>query len=429
MNKKKIQRLKTFIFEDVWEMDWNALSFLKRLGFGFVRVCFIVVRGFGRDNCPLHASALTYITLMSMVPLIAMMFSVAKGFGAGEMLENLLMEQAAQLPQNITEFVIRMMEYVEKTNFGVLGAVGVLLLFYTVVATMGQIERSFNAIWGVHTDRNFFRKFSDYVSVLLVVPLLILAAISINASLSANAFILFLQQKVPYFAHLYQALASLTGTLFVWVAFTFIFIFMPNTQVRFFPAVMGGVVAGILWQLVQWGYIHLQIAVATYNAIYGTFASIPIFLAWLYLCWLIVLFGCEVAFAVQNFRTYEEESLSLKANQSTREALAIAMLSNLAQHFQKEKGPWSLETFSGQRQIPIRLARDIFHNLIEEKLILETDGKSAHLVPGKPLEKINIDAVLKALRGVPTAKLLKKINLPHYNEKTSLKELSQTKEG
>jgi len=423
-----IQKARKFIFEDLWELDFNALSFIKKIFFGLIKIVFIVVRGFSRDKCPLHSSALTYISLMSMVPLVALMLSVAKGFGAGERLNAIIAEQTAQLPENVTDFINKMLGYVENTNFGVLGAAGVALLFYTVIIMMGKIERSFNSIWGIHLERTFFRKFSDYLSILLVVPVLILAAASLNASLNANTFLLYLQETVPYFATIYQSLAKFTGTMAIWIAFTFIYIFMPNTNVRFVSALTGGIVAGTLWQWLQWASIHLQIGVAKYNAIYGTFSSVPIFLAWLYLCWLIVLLGCEVCFAVQNFKTFEEESIALKANQSTRESLAIALLTHMARNFQAGGGPWNVEEYASQFRIPIRLVRDVVRQLIESKIILRASEKPSGIVPGLPLEALKIKDILTSMRGVTTMSVMKKINPLHYNGETTLKELAETKE-
>lgn len=424
-----IEKAKKFIFEDLWEIDFNALSFLKKVLVGSLKVSFMVVRGFSRDNCPLHASALTYITLMSMVPLVALMFSAAKGFGAGQKLRELVTQNISQMPENVQEFITNLLGYVENTNFGVLGAVGVLLLFYTVIVMIGKIERSFNTIWGVREERTFFRKFSDYISVLLIVPILIIAATSINATLNSNTFILFLQAKVPYFAALYQSVAGITGIVFVWVAFSFVFMFIPNTKVKWVSALVGGIVAGTLWHMLQWAYISLQVGVAKYNAIYGTFASVPIFLAWLYLCWLIVLFGCEVSFALQNYKTYEEESHSLKANQSTRESLAISLMFYMSKHFEGGKGAWNYVQFSLERQIPIRLVRDIIHRLHESSIVMATDNSNSDLVPGRPLEVLKVKDILAAMRGVPSNAIGKKVDHPNYTEETTLKELSQLKEG
>jgi len=421
--KPSIAKAKKFLIEDLWNIDFNALSFLNKISFGFLKVCFIVVRGFGRDKCSLHASALTYISLMSMVPMIALMFSAAKGFGAGQKLRDTILNNLSQMPENVQVFIQNILGYVENTNFGVLGAVGVLLLIYTVIAMMGKIERSFNAIWGVHEERTFFRKFSDYISVLLIVPILIVAATSINASLSSHAFILFLNEKVPYFSNIYQSIASLAGIVFVWIAFSFVFLFIPNTRVKPLSALVGGVVAGTLWHLLQWAYIHLQIGVAKYNAIYGTFASVPIFLAWLFLCWVIVLFGCEVSFAFQNYKTYEAESLSLRANQSTRESLAISFMTQMARHFELGKGPWDFVAYSQEQQIPIRLVRDVMHELVLAQIVLTVDGSSSKLVPGRPLELLQVKDVLSALRGVPSQAVIKKMATPKYNEETTFIDL------
>lgn len=416
-----LERLKKFVFEDLWELDFTPLPLLKRTALGLLKVCFIVFRGFSRDRCSLHAAALTYITLIALVPLIAVMFSAAKGFGAGQKLQEAISGYIASMPPNVQEYIQTMLQYVENTNFGMLGAIGVALLFYTVVGTLGKVESSFNQIWGVKVERSFFRKFSDYVSVLLVVPILIMTATSINATLSSHRFLIWLSQQTPLFAMLYEHLAGLTGTLFVCTAFTFIFMCMPNTRVRFLPALAGGVVAGTLWQLLQWAYIHLQIMVSSYNTIYGTFASVPIFMVWLFVCWQIVLFGCEVSFAGQNYRTYENESVALKANQATREALALSLMVEAGKQYAAGSGAWNPAEFSEQHKIPIRLVRDVVHQLAQAKMLFSADGTDARLVPARPLESIQVGDILNAMRGVPAESLIKKLGPPALASEVSLK--------
>ena len=239
------------------------------------------VEGFINNNDLLRASALTFTVALSIVPMLALAFSAVKGFGGAERLQPLV-EQYLGLGSSGSQ----LMGYVEKVNAAALGSAGGAFLLITVISTMGTVEQALNTIFNVPQSRGYFRKFSDYLSVLFTVPFLIVAALGFTAvfSVRISAFP-FVTQLLPY--------------LFVWAGFFFLFVFFPYTKVRYGPALIGSFVTAVLFQLAQWGYVRFQVGVANYQAIYGAMATLPIFLVWIYIAWSIILFGAELTASIQ----------------------------------------------------------------------------------------------------------------------------------
>ena len=244
-----------------------------------LKIGYTVVRRFIADKCQLRAFALTYVTLLAIVPFLALIFSMSKAFGAFDPVRSIVLEKAVVTQEIVTKII----DIAGKTSLKTLGIVGLGFLIWTLILVLGTIERSFNDIWGIKRSRNIFRKFTDYLGVILICPILALCATGVNAFLSNSGLVL---RMAPY--------------LSMWLVFTFIYMFMPNTKVKFSSALTAGIIGGTLWQFAQWGYIHFQIGVSRYSIIYGTFASIPVFLIWLHISWLIVLLGAEISFVYQN---------------------------------------------------------------------------------------------------------------------------------
>jgi membrane protein len=239
------------------------------------------VEGFLYNNDLLRASALTYTVALSIVPILALAFSVVKGFGGAERLRPLV-EQYMGLGAGSSQ----LMGYVENVNAAALGSAGGAFLLLTVISTLGAVEAALNTIFNVPQSRSYFRKFSDYLSVLFTVPLLIVAALGVTAMFSVRiSQFPFVTQLLPY--------------LFVWAGFFFLFVFFPYTKVRYVPALIGSFVTAVLFQLAQWGYVRFQVGVANYRAIYGAMATLPIFLVWIYIAWSVILFGAELTASVQ----------------------------------------------------------------------------------------------------------------------------------
>ena len=239
------------------------------------------VEGFISNNDLLRASALTFTVALSIVPILALAFSAVKGFGGAARLRPLVEQYLGLGPSSS-----QLMGYVENVNAAALGSAGGAFLLITVISTMGTVEQALNTIFSVPQSRSYFRKFSDYLSVLFTVPFLIVAALGVTAVFSVRiSHFPFITQLLPY--------------LFVWAGFFFLFVFFPYTKVRYGPALIGSLVTAVLFQLAQWGYVRFQVGVANYRAIYGAMATLPIFLVWIYIAWAVILFGAELTAAVQ----------------------------------------------------------------------------------------------------------------------------------
>ncbi len=254
----------------------------RRVALRAWRVVNRAIEGFIGNDDLLRASALTFTVALSIVPILALAFSAVKGFGGAERLRPLVERYLALGGSGASQ----LMTYIENVNAAALGSAGGAFLLITVISTMGTVEQALNTIFNVPQSRSYFRKFSDYLSVLFTVPFLIVAALGFTAVFSVRI------SHFPLVTHL-------APYLFVWAGFFFLYVFFPYTNVRYRPALIGSFVAAVLFQIAQWGYVGFQVGVANYHAIYGALASVPIFLVWIYVAWAIVLFGAELTASIQ----------------------------------------------------------------------------------------------------------------------------------
>jgi len=394
----RLGRLREFLVSGLWE-EIQTQGRLRRAGLAVVRVGNLAVRGFLADRCLLHATALAYATMLSLVPLLAFAFAVAKGFGIQEQIkpvvENWLVANQKQVGEEIVKFINNTLEYVRATRMSIFGAIALLLLVWTVIKVLGTIERSFNQIWGVQRSRTLVRKFTDYISVLVVSPMLLLAGMSATAALKGSE----LARATLAALSLGSLIEFVLTYVTTWVALMAAYLFMPNTRVRLRAGLAGGVVAGSLWQLAFWLYTTVQFGVARYNAIYGTFAALPIFMIWLYLSWVIVLFGAEVAWATQNLGRWWEEQRSAGVSFAAKEELAVRLMTALAARFHRNGQALSLEELSERIKAPARLIAEVLAPLVEAGLCVEVVSRdSARYQPGRALDTITPADVVAAMR-------------------------------
>ena len=367
--------------EGIWEIELHSLSRLKRLGINFARVVFLVLKGFQDNECPLHASSLTYISLMAIVPILALALAILRGLGAGDWAEQRIIQSVVAMPDQFQDFVINMFTYVKNTNFATLGGIGLLFLLWTVVQVLGRVEMSFNRVWGVTLHRRMLRKFSDYLSIVMVVPILMVAATTINATLSNLALVQLLQERFGYARFLYSWFLSFLPLLATWTAFVFLYKLMPNTRVLTMPAVVSGIIGGSLWVGWQGLYIELQIGISRYNAIYGTLASVPIFLFWLYISWWIILLGAEIGFALQNYSTYKMEQKAHEASTHSRIMLALAIMSHAAQSMMINVPKFEINTYAHIHRVPVRLLQEVVEALVKANLLADvSDGEGRYVL-------------------------------------------------
>ena len=303
-----IKKVARFISHDMWRIRAKRLSKPKSLSLRALRIFMLSLNEYNRDKCSLHASALTFFSLLSIVPVFAMAFGIAKGFGLETMLHERLMAVDGQ--QEILQKVVQFSEsMLQNTKGGLIAGVGVVLLFWSVINVLQNIEKSFNHIFAVRKERTLTRKLADYMTIMLICPILVILSGSVTVFIStqiANIVHQSGQAGALIGPHVLKLLRLLPYVIF-WLLLTFLYIVMPNTRVKIKSAFYGALVAGTLYQLVQVLYIKSQMVASNLGAIYGSFAALPLFLTWLQLSWQIVLYGAELAFAHQNEETYEFE--------------------------------------------------------------------------------------------------------------------------
>ncbi|RMF23213.1 MAG: YihY family inner membrane protein [Deltaproteobacteria bacterium] len=394
---RAVERLARLLFEELWAAGSGGASRFRRFLVGVGRVCFITVEGFYQDLCMLRASALAFASLLGLVPVLAVAFAVLRGLGwSGERLESLILGRATILSPEAIRIIV---SYIDHTNFAGLGVIGGSLLFVTVISLLTNVEMSFNAIWGDVPARPLLRRVSNYLAVVVVAPVLLAVATSLTAAVQSSAAVAWLSKlsgvgpTVDYFL-------KWTAAAVVWLLFAFLYIVIPNTKVRLVPALVGGLAAGSVWQLTQWAYIRFQIGVANYNAIYGALAQLPLLMAWFYVSWVIVLFGAEIAFAVQNVAHYSHERRASRASgHALLEYAGVCVARQLALAAHGRAEPPTVESLAVDLDVPVRLVRQIVTALSEAGFVhLSSDSPERCHLSLAP-DRIGIAALLDVLRG------------------------------
>lgn len=288
------ERLKRYFARELWQVDLAAQPKWRRVLLRQAQLWVLVAREFAANRCMLRAAALAFTTLLSIVPLLALMFAILKSFGVQNRLEPLLLEHLAAGSESVATAII---SYIDNTSVGQLGVIGLVFLILSVLSLISGIERSFNDIWGVEETRSIPQRFTNYFSVLTIGPVFVVAAITMTGSLESRTVVQWLLD-MALVGNLLLVLLGILPFVVMWLVFAGLYLFIPNTRVLPRAAVAGGIFSGTLWQLSQWAYVDFQVGVAKYNAIYGALAALPIFMVWLYLAWAIVLLGLEVTYAV-----------------------------------------------------------------------------------------------------------------------------------
>jgi membrane protein len=395
--KNFVGKIRNWFAFSLWQVEEEGLGRIRRFFLRQLQVLVLVYREFLADRCILQASALTYFTLLAIVPLFALTFALLKGFGAQQALEPIILER---LTVGSEEMVTAIIGYIERTNFGSLGVIGLITFLATVVALLTNVEQTFNLIWGAGEARSPFRRFADYFSVLIFAPILLFAAISMTTTLESQIFVQQLME-MAFVGELIYALFRFLPYVAMWAAFIFLYTFMPNVKVQFRAALVGGIFGGTLWQLAQWGYVTFQVGVSRYNAIYGTMAALPILMVWIYISWLIVLLGAEVAYAWQNQKIIRREMREQKINFLNQEMVALSIMMVVARTFLQGEKPWNLQRISEVLSLPPRLTRLTLDELLRLRLLSEVhmaEEEDFAYQPAMSPQQLHVHAIFKALR-------------------------------
>lgn len=367
-----IEKLIQYISEDIWRIPLRELTGARALYIRIMRIVILSLRGYIRDNCLLRASALTFYTLLTIGPVAAMAFGIAKGFGLQSFLQTQLIKNFPG-QQTFVRQVIQWAEtLLESTSGGVIAGIGVVILFYSVIKVLNLIEQSINEIWEITRERSWRRKLSNYLSFILVAPILLILTSSVPVYVTTQ--MLLISQKIAIFGHISPLITNLVKLipygLFVFI-FTFIYLLFPNTRVRWQSGLLAGMIAGTLYLTIQFLYIHFQIAVTLQNPIYGSLAALPLLLIWLQMGWAILLLGAEISFAHQNVDMYEFETDLLKISPYYIRLLSLQVAHLLARRFADGGPPYTASIIAQKLQIPIRLVQRILKNLVTSGLVTD----------------------------------------------------------
>ena len=357
------------------------------------KLLFYTVQGLSSHGTMVRSAALTFYTLMSLVPVVALVFAVVKGFGLAEGLEQNLYEVLPQSPEVIDYVVGFAQKALARTQGGWVALVGVLTLFWAVIKVFGSIEDAFNNIWEVRSTRSAARKYGDYIAVVVVAPILWV----ISSSMGNYAAEILGVAGSPALEVLSRA-----GSLVVaWVMFTFIYVVLPSTKVRFTAALTAGVVAGTAFVLFQCGYVYLQRWMTSYNAIYGSFAALPLFLLWMQISWEILLLGGELSFAYQNVARFDEERESLLVSYDCRRKLMVGVMVLVSRAFRDGRGAVSFSEIRDRLDVPTRIMNNILYTLVQARMLSEirTEGTDYDLeyAPARDISTLRVYDILSAV--------------------------------
>ncbi len=424
------ERLTRFLSHDIWQLAPSAMPLPRRLALRTARFVLAVWRGFVHDDCSLHATALTYYTLMAIVPVLALALSLGRVFGGDELVRAQMqrsltqwlggMQQAAVAETGavatgadarvINAFVAQfqsvaqqLFDQIHSVSFGTLGGLGAVALLWMVVGVLGRVESSFNRVWGVTCGRSLWRKFSDYLFVVLIVPFLITAASTVPVmdmiTHSMGGVAGDTVKTVVGSIFLKKVLVLGFGTL----TFSFLLVFMPNTRVHVWPALAGGALTAVLFS----GWLRLcamlQVGIVKYSALYGGFAMLPILLVWVYTSWQIILLGAEFAFALQNGDTCRMETSAGRASPYTRVLLAVAFCAEAARSVRERGEAFAAEAYALERRVSARLAADVLGDLVREGVLLRVEGGERAYLPCRDLSQMSVADVARIVLhdGVP----------------------------
>jgi membrane protein len=431
--KEKIAEFKQFVTIDIWHTTVTDLPKREAFIVRFFRIIVIAIRGINEDKIQLRASGLTYLTLLSLVPMLAMGFGISKGFG----LEKLLIRELEKMFAGQQEVLAQSIKFantlLETTKGGLIAGVGMIVLFYAVMKLFNNIEQSFNDVWDVKKPRTYIRKFTDYFSLMLIAPVFLITASSATVFIMSKVhsmagqmdmvkliapYLIFLMKYVPY--------------VLIWILLMLFYMIIPNTKVQFKAAMIAGILAGTAYQLTQWVYIEFQIGVTSYNAIYGSFAALPLLLVWLQLSWMIILVGAKIAYAVQHIDKYEygigEEAIS----QNVRRKLTLMICHCIVNQFKNGDKALSAPEISDKLHTSVAVVKYLIKDLLDAQIINEVkcdENGDCGYQPALDINKIHIRFILDRIDRLGINQVALADSQAHAEIDQSLKSFVQSMES
>jgi membrane protein len=391
-----------FFSERIWLARIDDLGTGRAWLYRVSRLLYSTVRGILAHGLTFRAAALTYFTLLSIVPFLAFAFSILKGLGGYERLLNgtirpYLKETFGENPA-LYEAIDTILTYVDRTDATGLGNFGALILAYTSISLLSNIEQALNEIWGAKQKRPFVRQVTDYTTLLVTTPILILVALTMATAAQSSNVVLFLRESL-HLGPVIEFSLKLTSIVVTCLAMIGLYILMPNVRTRVSSAIVGGVVAGLMWQAALVLHVDFQSGVARYNGLYSAMSALPIFLVWTYVSWLIVLVGAELAASHQNEQLVRQRLQTRQADQALKEMLAVAAAARVARAFLRGEPRPSAVSMAEEFEVPPLAMDEILEILTREGLVARTVcGTEVGYLPARDLDVVRVRDVQNALR-------------------------------
>ncbi len=399
--QKKIVDVNKFVAEGIWLTPLSNLSKKKALFYKIGRIAIITYREFTSNKIASRASALTYFSLLSIVPVLAMGFGIAKGFGLEDGLINFLIQNFSEQKEVLDWMLEFTHKLLDNVKGNMIAGFGLIILVFTVMKLLNNIEIVFNDIWKIKKARPFARKFTDYTTIILLAPLLVIVSSSLTVFISTKIrHMAQVSVVVDMMTPLLVILLKLLSYTLIWLLLLLIYLIMPNTRVNFLSGIISGILAGTIYQLTQWFYITFQIGVSHYNTIYGSFAAVPLFLIWMQLSWLIVLAGAQLSYTIQNIHKYEFNHGNMRMGLAFKRLASLLIVRIIVKNFAECKPPVSSIEISKIMETPLHIIERIIKDLIESKIIVEIrneENKSIGFQPAMDIQKISVYKVTDSL--------------------------------
>lgn len=410
--KKLLTQTIDFLCVGIWHVTPVGLPAWRRVFYDILKKLIITIRFFTTKQVIRQASALTYSTLLAIVPILAVVFAIARGFGYNKYIETWFRSAFESQPQAADVIVGFVNSYLVHTKSGVVLGFGLLFMLYTVLMLVNNVELTFNDIWQVKKQRGIFRMFTDYIAMLLLFPVTIVVTSGISI------FIATVADKLPDYLLLgpfMRWVISLLPYFFMSAMFIGLYLFMPNTHVRLRHVIVPGIIAGTAMQWLQLFYIHSQMWVSSYNAIYGSFAALPLFMLWVQISWTICLFGATLSYANQNLSYYDRDARTSDISHRYQLMLCTMIASRICQRFDKGLPPYTALDLRTETGIPIRIVNDLLYAMIDARILIEIisdeKGEAARFVPAENVENLSLGVLIDRLESQGDWKL----DLPLHN--------------
>lgn len=395
---KRIDKITKFFQTDLWGIMEGDISPFKFMIVGLLKKITLAVRFFMARRVLQKASALTYSTLLAIVPILAVVFAIARGFGYSKYIE-IWFRDAFQSQPQVAEVIIGFVNsYLVHTKSGVFLGIGLIFMLYTVLMLVSNVEDAFNEIWQVKKPRSLFRTFTDYLAMFFVFPIIIVLTSGMSIFMATIA------SSMPDFLLLgptMQFAIDLLPYVLMSGMFIALYVFMPNTHVELKNVIIPGILAGIAMQGLQIFYIYSQIFLSSYNAIYGSFAALPLFMLWLQISWTICLFGAELCYTNQNLDYYDYDANTGEISHRYRLMLSALLMSRICSRFAKGQSALSALELREQTGIPIRFVNDLLYALIQAGLIVEVTGDEkgevSRFIPAEDINNLTLGVMVGRL--------------------------------